>query len=216
MTTIFNILIAGLLHFLILTNNILFGVLSLIAVALLFSFFIIGNAAVFIGLLYLAIYVGAVTVFILFVVMMTDLSIVESSKNRTVSPFLESTVIAVSYALSFAFVSLFEFCIRLTPFDSGWSQSFVFANLLSQPETMTFILSHTLFTKHLAPFIAMGVLILISLIGSIFVISQAQEFDKRTQDTTRSQDMDEQLLAESKNSIKLNHAKTIYTAPFLH
>jgi len=217
MTVVFNIIIASLLHFLIWTNNILFAVLLLIAIALLFAFFIIGNAAVFIGLLYLAIYVGAVTVFILFVVMMTDLSITDSSsRNRTVSSLFELITIIVSYALSFVFVVIIEFYTQLLPFDTSWSQTFKFAEFLRQPETMTFILSRTLFTEHLAPFVTMGVLILVSLIGSIFIISQVEGFNNRVPGVSRSQDMDEQLLVESKNSIRLNYAKTIYSSSSLN
>src|SRR3546814_566080 len=114
-TFFFNLSIFIALILLVASNNILFSVLLLVLIALLFSFYIIGLSSVFVGLLYLAIYVGAVTVFILFVVMMTDLSLSSEAYatdqgrlNQIAIRKLEPNSLFMGLFVAFCFTSYFS------------------------------------------------------------------------------------------------------------
>jgi NADH:ubiquinone oxidoreductase subunit 6 (subunit J) len=71
---VFSLLIL-IFSFLVAYNrSIVSSVLALIGLASVFSLILFGFGATFLAVLYLAVYIGAVAVFFLFVVMMTDLS----------------------------------------------------------------------------------------------------------------------------------------------
>lgn len=233
---IFNLSVYFALLFLIQNSSVLFSVLTLILIACLFSLYIISFSSFFIGLLYLAIYVGAVTVFILFVVMMTDLSLsdVESGENGAVlltSRNLKITS-SVTYGkfsshnflisnflilvIVFGFTRLLEHFVFFSFNELGFTHNGLFTILNQPAESQTLELAFALLQQQLAPFLILGLIILITLIGSIFIITQNNKqvggvglsalFDNSLlkQPSRKSQDMDNQLLAESKNSIKLN------------
>src|SRR5690606_22763001 len=233
---IFNLSVYFALLFLIQNSSVLFSVLTLILIACLFSLYIISFSSFFIGLLYLAIYVGAVTVFILFVVMMTDLSLsdVESGENGAVlltsgnlkitssvtygkfSPhnFLISNFLIL--VIVFGFTRLLEHFVFFSFNELGFTHNGLFTILNQPAESQTLELAFALLQQQLAPFLILGLIILITLIGSLFIITQNNKqvdgvglsalFDSSLlkQPSRKSQDMDNQLLAESKNSIKLN------------
>jgi len=225
-TLIFNLSIYFALIFLAQNSSVLFSVLTLILVACFFSIYIISFSSFFIGLLYLAIYVGAVTVFILFVVMMTDLSFSNTTTAYgNLSPlytaFIPFNFVINNFfifSISYFFTKLFE---QLLFFTNETSTSFGLFNILLQKgDSQTLELSFTLLQNNMAPFIILGLIILITLIGSIFIITQNTKpnlhnlsllvFNKNYVQpnlSLKSQDMDLQLLAESKDSIKLNSSK---------
>lgn len=227
-TFFFNVSIYFATLFLVQNTSILFSVLTLILIACLFSLFIVSFSSLFVGLLYLAIYVGAVTVFILFVVMMTDLSFSVENERSLDYKFLQynqftSFNFITSNFFIFTFVccftSLFEQVVSLTR-ETTCSNT-PFALLSQSTETQTFELAFVLLQQHIAPFILLGLIILLTLIGSIFVITQNTKqlfgigflaFNNELGlplQQTKSQNMNLQLLVESKNSIKLN--STSYT-----
>jgi NADH:ubiquinone oxidoreductase subunit 6 (subunit J) len=222
---LFNLSVYFALLFLIQNSSILFSVLTLILIACLFSLYIISFSSFFIGLLYLAIYVGAVTVFILFVVMMTDLSLsdVESENKADVLTtyenfssynFLVSNFIVLVTVLGFT--RLLEHFVFTSFNRLGFTHNDLFSILNESAESQTLKLAFVLLQEQLAPFLILGLIILITLIGSIFIITQNNkqvagiglsalfEDSLIKQPSRKSQDMDNQLLAESKNSIKLN------------
>ncbi|KAB2872407.1 MAG: NADH-quinone oxidoreductase subunit J [Bacteroidales bacterium] len=233
---IFNLSVYFALLFLIQNSSVLFSVLTLILIACLFSLYIISFSSFFIGLLYLAIYVGAVTVFILFVVMMTDLSLsgVEDGESEVVPLTLGNLKIisSVTYGkfssynflisnflilvIVFGFTRLLEHFVFFSFNELGFIHNGLFTILNQPAESQTLELAFALLQQQLAPFLILGLIILITLIGSIFIITQNNKqiagvglsalFDSSLlkQPSRKSQDMDVQLLAESKNSIKLN------------
>lgn len=182
---IFNLSVYFALLFLIQNSSVLFSVLTLILIACLFSLYIISFSSFFIGLLYLAIYVGAVTVFILFVVMMTDLSLsdVESGENGAVlltsgnlkitssvtygkfSPhnFLISNFLIL--VIVFGFTRLLEHFVFFSFNELGFTHNGLFTILNQPAESQTLELAFALLQQQLAPFLILGLIILITLIG---------------------------------------------------
>lgn len=73
MTFFFSFLIFAFSLVVLYSKNLVTSVLGLIGLAAVFSFVLFGLGADLVAVLYLAIYIGAVAVFFLFVVMMTDL-----------------------------------------------------------------------------------------------------------------------------------------------
>lgn len=70
----FSVLVLLFGFFVTYSRSIVSSVLALIGLASVFSLILFGFGATFLAVLYLAVYIGAVAVFFLFVVMMTDLS----------------------------------------------------------------------------------------------------------------------------------------------
>lgn len=72
-----SVFILFFIYKIITSTNVVESVLFLILLAINLSLFLFYFCSNFLGILYLAIYIGAVTVFFLFVVMMTDLNSIE-------------------------------------------------------------------------------------------------------------------------------------------
>jgi NADH:ubiquinone oxidoreductase subunit 6 (subunit J) len=117
---IFGFLIVVCSFFVAYSQSIVSSVLSLIGLASVFSLVLFGYGATFLAVLYLAVYIGAVAVFFLFVVMMTDLS--DESLTKTY------------YLKRPNFLSIF-FCFLLSTFFVylfyiGFNFSEIFRNVL--------------------------------------------------------------------------------------
>lgn len=229
---LFNLIVVFCLSCLLTTTNVLISVLLLISVTFLFSLYIIALSSIFVGLLYLAIYVGAVTVFILFVVMMTDLSLsseaYEINQKHLIQSFvkdlkpsndLSTLEVIVIFSLIVYFVSVIEFGVTVV--SSQFIPSSYVVDVLKNTsfDNHTTELAFDLLNQHLAPFLVLGLVILLSLIGSIFIITQDSHhlllggIGIRTHLESRgtsspllikSQNMDTQLLVSSKNAIHLS------------
>ena len=108
---LFSLLLVLLTYRIINTPNIIESVLLLILLAITFSIFLFFYKMTFLGILYLAVYIGAVTVFFLFVVMMTDLN--NSVLNEDDSNFMPKKyrncylicVVVLSCSLSNLFIT---------------------------------------------------------------------------------------------------------------
>jgi len=151
------------------------SVLFLILLALNLSIFLFYFCSSFLGILYLAIYIGAVTVFFLFVVMMTDLNSIEldslQKKQREKKFYL---VVFSSLLLSNLIFSLFSF-------NQIWSSTFIIKNKSTRVDNIDFFqlnieeIGLTLLNEHSGPFVLISFSILVALIGAIFLTSIAKQ-----------------------------------------
>jgi len=166
------------------SQSIVMSVLSLIALATTFSFTLFGYGASFLAVLYLAVYIGAVAVFFLFVVMMTDLSDEESLKNKKIDkPNFLFVLICFFLALFFNFL-----LIKLNFNDNfkallGWEFFFNGPVLLDSFNLLNFdsnieVIAKLLFKQNVASFIILSIVILVALVGAILLTSSINLVDK--------------------------------------
>lgn len=232
-TLFFNLFTFLFLIYLVFTPFILNSVLVLIIIAVCFSIYLIGLGAVFLGLLYLAIYIGAVTVFFLFVVMMTDLTFLDEPleqsffKINDLSSFLQwcnDVYIMPIYTFTITYVFLYIIhTFTVLQNESFFEYDDFILGILNNQESNLAAVAKLLFNEHLAPFLLLGTIILVTLIGAIFLTAQVHESglivdynnltlcDFQTQDfggflfkENRSQDLDDQLVVDAKTTLKLN------------
>jgi len=111
----FGFLIIVLSFFVAYSQSIVSSVLALIGLAGVFSLILFGYGASFLAVLYLAVYIGAVAVFFLFVVMMTDLS----DESLTKTHYLQRpTIISVLTCLSLSIFLVYLFFINFNFFEN--------------------------------------------------------------------------------------------------
>ena len=160
------------------------SVLSLIALAAVFSLTLFGFGVSFLAVLYLAVYIGAVAVFFLFVVMMTDLSDEDLLKAKTLQqPNILSIFIcfllAIFFSLLFIRLNFFEnFKILLT-----WENTAVSGSSTGLLNFLVFdsnveLIAKFLFKQNVASFIILSLVILIALVGAILLTSSINLIDK--------------------------------------
>jgi NADH-quinone oxidoreductase subunit J len=211
----FSLFIVFLVYHIINTPNIVESVLLLILLAINFSLFLFFYKISFLAILYLAVYIGAVAVFFLFVVMMTDLSNSVLSKNDSAlfSTKYKSVYFMFITILAFSLANLFITTLLLARnnfklFSSGDNLDIFNTNI----ETIAF----SMFNEHAGPFILISLIILVSLIGSIFIttivnksevtlncISPSQHGLSNISDS-KSQDMENQATRSLLNSLNLS------------
>lgn len=221
MELLFSILIIFLSYRIINTTSVVESVLLLILLAINFSIFLFLYGINFLAVLYLAVYIGAVAVFFLFVVMMTDLdntTLIENASNfslfnpkyKSIYFFLCSVLGLVISNLLVILASESNFFLKKSGLNFSFMDSF---NL--NIESIGF----SMFNEHTGPFIIISLIILVTLIGSIFITTIANDsleslsahnspsfFNlKSVSDTNkRSQDMEVQLSRTFLNSINLS------------
>jgi NADH:ubiquinone oxidoreductase subunit 6 (subunit J) len=151
------------------------SVLFLILLAINLSIFLFYLCSNFLGILYLAIYIGAVTVFFLFVVMMTDLSSIEPNaiqKHQQNINFLISVVSSI-------FLSNLIFNLYLS--KQPWVSFFLTHNKSVRFDNIDFFYTNieeiglALLNEHSGPFVLVSLAILVALIGAIFLTSIAKQ-----------------------------------------
>lgn len=218
---LFSIFIIFLSYRIINTTSVVESVLLLILLAINFSIFLFLYGIDFLAILYLAVYIGAVAVFFLFVVMMTDLdntTLIENSSNFLLfNPKYKSVYFFLCSILGLIISNLIVLLISESDLflkKSGLNFSFIDSFNLNI-ESIGF----SMFNEHAGPFIIISLIILITLIGSIFITTVANDslenlsvsnppslFSvKSVSDTNkRSQDMEVQLSRTFLNSINLS------------
>lgn len=215
------------------SQSIVMSVLSLIALATTFSFTLFGYGASFLAVLYLAVYIGAVAVFFLFVVMMTDLSDEETLKNKKIDKpnflFVLVCFLLASFfnflLVKLNFINNFKDLLSWEFFFNGpvLLDSFNLINFESNIEAI----AKLLFKQNVASFIILSVVILVALVGAILLTSSINLVDKHElmfldldnlssileDDRLNSfgdgkpQDMDVQLARTTQSSVNLVKAK---------
>lgn len=166
------------------SQSIVMSVLSLIALASVFSLTLFGFGVSFLAVLYLAVYIGAVAVFFLFVVMMTDLSDEELLKTKKLqSPNFFS--IFLCFLLAFFFNFLFSRLNFLENFGGvlAWDYTSISGNSAGSLNFLLFesnieLIAKLLFKQNVASFIILSLVILVALVGAILLTSSINLIDK--------------------------------------
>lgn len=229
-----GVLILSFSFFVAYSRSIVSSVLSLIGLASVFSLTLFGYGVSFLAVLYLAVYIGAVAVFFLFVVMMTDLS----DESLTKTYYLQRPTF-LSICVCF-FVSVFFVYLLFLNFNFldnfynllTWKFVFVsnglglidyFLNFDSNIEGV----ARLLFKENLASFLILSIVILVALVGAILLTSSINLVDKHELSVFelepldsvwdnskfnsfgdgKPQDMEIQLARNTLSSVNLNQAK---------
>jgi NADH:ubiquinone oxidoreductase subunit 6 (subunit J) len=187
---VFSLLILAFSFLVAYNRSIIGSVLALIGLASVFSLILFGLGASFLAVLYLAVYIGAVAVFFLFVVMMTDLSDDEAlGRQARQKPLVGLLVVGLFFALVIAFLIFGSFVFNknltgLVMLDNllTWgvinNNSAIFnADFLNFDSNIESI-ARLLFKEHVASFLILAVVILIALVGAILLTSSINMVDK--------------------------------------
>jgi NADH-quinone oxidoreductase subunit J len=189
MELLFSIFLIFVIYNIISVDSAVTAALFLILLAVTFSMFLFYLNVNFLAILYLAVYIGAVAVFFLFVVMMTDLNSVESNKLKIDIRFL-------LFSLFFGFLlsSLVAFLI----FDFDGVNNLSIDSFNSNIE----VIGMYMFNEHSGPFVLIALIILVALIGSIFITfnNSVTAIDSNNK---QSQDMEVQLSRDILTSVNL-------------
>lgn len=193
--SVFNLIFSLLIlvfSFLVAYNRSIIGsVLALIGLASVFSLILFGFGATFLAVLYLAVYIGAVAVFFLFVVMMTDLSDEEAlgKQSNKQKPLFGLLLIGLFFSGVVAFLLFGSFVLNknstgLLILDNVLTWGLInnnsaafsadFLNFDSNIESI----ARLLFREHVASFLILAVVILIALVGAILLTSSMNMVDK--------------------------------------
>jgi len=214
---LFSLLLVLLTYRIINTPNIIESVLLLILLAIIFSIFLFFYKMTFLGILYLAVYIGAVTVFFLFVVMMTDLnnSVLNEDNSNFMPKKYRNWYLICVIVLSCSLSNLFITALAIIKGNNIKSSSFFADDNIDAFNSNIESIAFLLFNEHSGPFILISIIILVSLIGSIFITKIANNSLKiepiRSELTTQNlsdenvaQDMETQAARSLSNSLNLS------------
>lgn len=180
---VFSVSVVFLTYRIVTTKNVVESVLFLIVLAINISLFLLLIGTNFLAALYLAVYIGAVAVFFLFVVMMTDLTSLFSRNNinEEESGVLNSFLLPVGVKHKFIYlvfvlflglsisnllIKIFTFSNFVTPSSNVVTP---LASFLDSFNLNVEAIGFTVFNEHSAAFLLISFVILIALIGSIFI-----------------------------------------------
>lgn len=154
------------------TKNVVESVLFLILLAINFSVLLFLFNVNFLGVLYLAVYIGAVAVFFLFVVMMTDLNnnvVINEKKNET------SRQMMLYFIILFCSLVFSNLIFTLLSYNNHLflTRNEKFHSLIDNFSLNIEEIGFSMFNEHAGPFILMSIIILIALIGAIFITTVA-------------------------------------------
>jgi len=180
MELIFSLSLVIIVYKIVSVDSSVNAALFLILLAIVFSMFLFYFNVNFLAILYLAVYIGAVAVFFLFVVMMTDLNS-DEFKEKPVS----LNLFILSIFLGLLFSSLIVFLI-FNFFNVNNLNIDIFSSNIE-------IIGASLFGEHSGPFILVSLIILVALIGSIFITFNSDNIGGGLNFNNRSQDMEVQL-----------------------
>lgn len=190
MEVLFSILLYTIVYIIVNVENAVSAALFLILLAVVLSMLLFYLNVNFLAVLYLAVYIGAVAVFFLFVVMMTDLNLPEKSANVTGWRAV--------LALLFGFFSSL-FVTSLIEFRGVVDSKIDLFN--SNIESIGFCM----FNEHSGPFVIISLIILVALIGSIFItFSSEGGANNNNINFVKSQDMEIQLSRSVSTSVNLS------------
>jgi NADH-quinone oxidoreductase subunit J len=225
---IFSLLIVFLIYRILLTSSSVEAVFYLILLAINFSMILFFYGINFLAILYLAVYIGAVTVFFLFVVMMTDINVswdIKSNQQYNLLGPINYIAGKLFYLLSATILSFgfANFVITLINFSefkilfTNYNTSVVNVFLVDQFNSNIELLGFSILNEHSGPFIISSIIILIALIGSIFITTLVTEAENRISfsltpslanlpvfENAKSQEMETQSVRQFLNSIYLN------------
>lgn len=189
MELLFSTFLIFVIYNIVAVDNAVTAALFLILLAVTFSMFLFYLNVSFLAILYLAVYIGAVAVFFLFVVMMTDLNSPESSEERIdLELFLASLFFGFLLSILVAFLVL--------NFDNNLTIDFFNSNIES--------IGLHMFNEHTGPFVLVALIILVTLIGSIFITFNNSITEASSNfNNDRSQDMEVQLSRGVLTSVNL-------------
>lgn len=176
---VFSLSIVFLTYRITTTKSVIEAVLFLIVLAINISLFLLLIGTNFLAVLYLAVYIGAVTVFFLFVVMMTDLTNLfinnTDEKIAAANSFLPLGTkykflfflffLGLSLSISNMLVNIFVY----SNFIKIHNNTVSLFNLLDSFNLNIETIGLSIFNEHAAAFLLISFVILIALIGSIFV-----------------------------------------------
>lgn len=191
MELLFSLLLIFIIYKTVSVDSSVTAALFLIFLAITFSMFLFYFGINFLAILYLAVYIGAVAVFFLFVVMMTDLNSDEFKEKNLSINFL-----ILSFLLGFLISSLIVFLIF----------NFLNINHLNIDIFNSNIenIGVHMFNEHSGPFVLVSLIILVALIGSIFITFNSDDFGPKLNFVNyRSQDMEIQLSRSVLTSVNL-------------
>lgn len=188
MELLFSTLLIFVIYNIVAVDNAVTAALFLILLAVTFSMFLFHLNVSFLAILYLAVYIGAVAVFFLFVVMMTDLNSPESSERIDLELFLASLFFGFLLSILVAFLVL--------NFNNNLTIDFFNSNIES--------IGLYMFNEHAGPFVLVALIILVTLIGSIFITFNNSITEASSNfNNDRSQDMEVQLSRGVLTSVNL-------------
>jgi NADH:ubiquinone oxidoreductase subunit 6 (subunit J) len=154
-------------------------ILTLILLVTLVSFFLFNFGIVFLSLMFIIVYVGAVLILYIFSLSMLRERLQGFNSNKLVFIYLIPLYIFSILFMQIFIVDSFEnisyLCIDLNSFglNSGMiGKDYVFYNLLFGKYNEIKLVAVLFFTKYISLFIASGLLLLITLIGSIAVLTR--------------------------------------------
>lgn len=188
MELLFSTFLIFVIYNIVAVDNAVTAALFLILLVVTFSMFLFYLNVSFLAILYLAVYIGAVAVFFLFVVMMTDLNSPESSERIDLELFLASLFFGFLLSILVAFLVL--------NFDNNLTIDFFNSNIES--------IGLHMFNEHTGPFVLVALIILVTLIGSIFITFNNSITEASSNfNNDRSQDMEVQLSRGVLTSVNL-------------
>jgi len=190
MELLFSLFLIFVIYNIISVDNAVTAALFLILLAVAFSMFLFYLNVSFLAILYLAVYIGAVAVFFLFVVMMTDLNSVESHKVN-----VDFRLFLFSLFSGFFLSSFLTFLVYSLSDVNDFNIDFFNSNIES--------IGLQMFNEHSGPFMLIALIILVALIGSIFITFNNSTVESGGLNIIRSQDMEAQLVRDSLISVNL-------------
>jgi NADH-quinone oxidoreductase subunit J len=192
MELLFSLFLIFIIYNIISVDNAVTAALFLILLAVAFSMFLFYLNVNFLAILYLAVYIGAVAVFFLFVVMMTDLNSVESRKIN-----IDFRFFFFSLLFGFFISSLLTFLVFNFNDTNNFAIDFFNSNIES--------IGLYMFNEHSGPFVLIALVILVALIGSIFITFNNNSTTGVVEglNINRSQDMEVQLSRDVLISVNL-------------
>lgn len=190
MELLFSLFLIFVIYKIVSVDNAVNAALFLILLAITFSMFLFYFGVNFLAILYLAVYIGAVAVFFLFVVMMTDLNSFDFTKVKVIS----LSFFLVSLILGFLITILIIFLVFNTNNFNNFSVDLFNSNIE--------IIGLYIFREHSGPFVLISLIILVALIGSIFITFNSDDIDVYSINN-RSQDMEVQLARNTLTSVNL-------------
>lgn len=191
MELLFSFFLIFVIYNIISVDNAVTAALFLILLAVAFSMFLFYLNVNFLAILYLAVYIGAVAVFFLFVVMMTDLNSIESHKINVDFKF---------FLFSLFLGSFLSFLVTFLVYNFNSVNDFNIDSFNSNIESIGL----QMLNEHSGPFVLTALIILVALIGSIFItFNNSIVAGTDGLNINRSQDMEAQLSRDSLVSVNL-------------
>jgi NADH:ubiquinone oxidoreductase subunit 6 (subunit J) len=183
--TIISFLILVNALMIIFNKNPIHSILFLVIVFVCTTGLLIIVGVEFIAMLFLVVYVGAITVLFLFVVMMLNIKIIELNER-----FISYIPIGIFIGLIFLLEVLFLISVNLTPLNYSYFEKIDFSSnyflLLVDYFNILHLtnieqIANILYTKFVYLFILSGLILLIAMIGSI-ILTLNERIESKRQD----------------------------------